>query len=80
MSQSPVATTDSDKLRRIPIHKRDYISVSKIDHKSSTPVTATTDPFTLFADAGACMLMPAVDQGPLCMLRHNSRRINGPTY
>lgn len=21
---------------------------------------------TLFSDAGACMLMPAVDQGPLC--------------
>lgn len=49
------------------IHKRDYISVSKIDHKSDKTITATTDPASLFADAGACILMPAVDQGPLCM-------------
>jgi hypothetical protein len=48
------------------IHERDYISVSKIDHKSNKFVNWTTDPATLFADAGACMLMPAVDQGPLC--------------
>lgn len=48
------------------IHERDYISVSKIDHHSNKTVTQTTDPATLFADAGACILMPAVDQGPLC--------------
>ncbi|OIW35693.1 aromatic compound dioxygenase [Coniochaeta ligniaria NRRL 30616] len=47
------------------IHERDYISVSKIDHHSNKTVTKTTDPATLFADAGACILMPAVDQGPL---------------
>lgn len=51
---------------RPAIHKRDYISVSKIDHHSDKAITATTDPASLFADAGACILMPAVDQGPLC--------------
>lgn len=39
------------------IHERDYISVSKIDHHSNKTVTKTTDPATLFADAGACILM-----------------------
>ncbi|KAB5581141.1 Intradiol ring-cleavage dioxygenase-like protein [Coniochaeta sp. 2T2.1] len=47
------------------IHQRDYISVSKIDHHSNKTVTKTTDPASLFSDAGACILMPAVDQGPL---------------
>jgi hypothetical protein len=46
--------------------KRDYISVSRVDHKSTKTVTKDTDPASLFSDAGACMLMPAVDQGPLC--------------
>ncbi|KAK4164366.1 Intradiol ring-cleavage dioxygenase [Cladorrhinum sp. PSN259] len=44
---------------------RDYISVSKIDHKSNKPVSKGMDLATLFADAGACMLMPVVDEGPL---------------
>ncbi|KAK0629518.1 Intradiol ring-cleavage dioxygenase [Bombardia bombarda] len=44
---------------------RDYISVSKINHKSNKVVTTGMDLATLFSDAGACMLMPAVDQGPL---------------
>lgn len=49
------------------VHKRDYISVSRINHQSNKTVTWTTDPATLFADAGACMLMPVADLGPLCM-------------
>ncbi|KAK3936348.1 aromatic compound dioxygenase [Diplogelasinospora grovesii] len=52
--------TGAPKLR-----PRDYISVSKIDHKSSKAVSKTMDLSTLFSDAGACILMPAVDQGPL---------------
>ncbi|KAK3933874.1 Intradiol ring-cleavage dioxygenase [Diplogelasinospora grovesii] len=52
--------TEAPKLR-----PRDYISVSKIDHKSSKAVSKTMDLSTLFSDAGACILMPAVDQGPL---------------
>ncbi|KAK4151150.1 Intradiol ring-cleavage dioxygenase [Chaetomidium leptoderma] len=51
---------DKPKLR-----PRDYISVSRIDHKSSKAVTKGMELSTLFSDAGACMLMPAVDQGPL---------------
>ena len=51
------------------VHKRDYISVSRINHLSNKTVSWTTDPATLFADAGACILMPAVDQGPLCKSR-----------
>ncbi|KAK3358805.1 Intradiol ring-cleavage dioxygenase [Lasiosphaeria hispida] len=47
------------------LHPRDYISVSKIDHKSSKPVSNTMDLSTLFSDAGACILMPGVDEGPL---------------
>jgi hypothetical protein len=39
------------------VHERDYISVSKIDHHSNKTVSWTTDPATLFADAGACILM-----------------------
>jgi protocatechuate 3,4-dioxygenase beta subunit len=44
---------------------RDYISVSKINHKSSKAVSWNMDLGSLFSDAGACMLMPSVDQGPL---------------
>ncbi|KAK4216883.1 Intradiol ring-cleavage dioxygenase [Rhypophila decipiens] len=44
---------------------RDYISVSKINHKSNKAVSWNMDLKTLFSDYGACMLMPAVDQGPL---------------
>ncbi|EJT69775.1 hypothetical protein GGTG_12658 [Gaeumannomyces tritici R3-111a-1] len=47
------------------ISKRDYISVSKIDHKSNKPVSKGMSLASLFTDYGACMLMPAVDQGPL---------------
>ncbi|KAH9428000.1 hypothetical protein MCOR02_011492 [Pyricularia oryzae] len=47
------------------ISKRDYISVSRIDHKSNKPVSKGMDLSSLFTDYGACMLMPAVDQGPL---------------
>ncbi|KAL2129752.1 hypothetical protein VTI74DRAFT_7342 [Chaetomium olivicolor] len=47
------------------LHPRDYISVSRIDHKSSKSVSKGMDLSTLFSDSGACMLMPAVDQGPL---------------
>ena len=52
------------------IHERDYISVSKIDHQVDRDVTLDMEPGELFADAGACMLMPAVDQGPLCKSSH----------
>ncbi|ERS95385.1 hypothetical protein HMPREF1624_08263 [Sporothrix schenckii ATCC 58251] len=51
--------------RAAALDKRNYISVSKIDHKSNKTVTAATDPVSLFSDAGACILMPSVDQGPL---------------
>ncbi|GAB1315230.1 Intradiol ring-cleavage dioxygenases domain-containing protein [Madurella fahalii] len=47
------------------ISPRDYISVSRIDHKSNKTVSQGMDLSTLFSDSGACMLMPAVDQGPL---------------
>jgi len=47
------------------LRPRDYISVSRIDHKSNKTVSKAMDLSTLFSDAGACMLMPAVDQGPL---------------
>jgi hypothetical protein len=58
--------TNRNFCRRTPLHKRDYLSFSKIDHKSSKTVSFNMDPSTLFADAGACMLMSEVDQGPLC--------------
>lgn len=48
------------------IHQRDYLSVSQIDHQDDRAVTLDMEPAELFADAGACILMPAVDQGPLC--------------
>lgn len=51
---------------RSVLRPRDYISVSKIDHKSNKTVTKGMDLSTLFSDSGACMLMPSVDQGPLC--------------
>ena len=51
---------------RPKIAPRDYISVSRIDHKSTKAVSKGMDLSTLFSDSGACMLMPAVDQGPLC--------------
>ncbi|CAK7235785.1 hypothetical protein SBRCBS47491_009413 [Sporothrix bragantina] len=51
--------------RKRSLDKRNYISVSKIDHKSNKTVTKATDPVSLFSDAGACILMPSVDQGPL---------------
>ncbi|KAK3296683.1 Intradiol ring-cleavage dioxygenase [Chaetomium fimeti] len=44
---------------------RDYEEVNRIDHKSNKTVSEGMDLSTLFSDAGACMLMPAVDQGPL---------------
>lgn len=44
---------------------RDYISVSRINHKSNKAVSWNMDLKTLFSDYGACMLMPSVDQGPL---------------
>ncbi|KAK4222676.1 Intradiol ring-cleavage dioxygenase [Podospora fimiseda] len=47
------------------ISARDYISVSRIDHKSNKPVSKGMDLSTLFSDFGACMLMPGVDEGPL---------------
>jgi len=56
------------------IHKRNYITVSKIDHHSNKTVSKTTDPVSLFSDAGACMLMPAVDQGPLYVLGEQIRQ------
>lgn len=57
---------NATRMTRLPIHKRDYISVSKIDHRTNKTVSFGMDPSTLFANSGACMLMPAVDQGPLC--------------
>lgn len=47
------------------LHKRDYISVSRIDHRKNITVTLQMPPASLFSNYGACMLMPAVDQGPL---------------
>ena len=49
-----------------PIHKRSYITVSQINHKSNKTVTKNTDPATLFTNSGSCIMMPIVDQGPLC--------------
>ncbi|SPO01457.1 related to protocatechuate 3,4-dioxygenase beta subunit [Cephalotrichum gorgonifer] len=60
---------DSSKL-----HTRDYISVSQIDHKVDKEVTLDMSPSELFADAGACILMPAVDQGPLYVLGEEVRK------
>ncbi|KAK3984621.1 Intradiol ring-cleavage dioxygenase [Cladorrhinum sp. PSN332] len=37
----------------------------EIDHKSNKAVSKGMDLSTLFSDAGACMLMPVVDEGPL---------------
>ena len=48
------------------MYKRSYITVSQIDHKSNKTVTKATDPSTLFSTTKACILMPIVDQGPLC--------------
>ncbi|KAL2170377.1 hypothetical protein VTG60DRAFT_4963 [Thermothelomyces hinnuleus] len=59
------------RARGIPVEEkpkispRDYLDVIKIDHKSNKTVTEGMDLSTLFEDYGACMLMPAVDQGPL---------------
>ncbi|KAL2145833.1 hypothetical protein VTI28DRAFT_6130 [Corynascus sepedonium] len=47
------------------VSPRDYLDVIKIDHKSNKTVTEGMELSTLFEDYGACMLMPAVDQGPL---------------
>lgn len=44
--------------------------MSQIDHEVDRDVTLDMEPAELFADAGACMLMPAVDQGPLCKCLH----------
>ncbi|CAK7230017.1 hypothetical protein SCUCBS95973_007431 [Sporothrix curviconia] len=59
------ASVAAAKKRKRSLDKRNYISVSKIDHKSNKTVTKATDPVSLFSDAGACILMPSVDQGPL---------------
>ena len=48
------------------LRARDYLSVSRIDHKSNKTVSKGMDLTTLFSDMGACMLMPYVDEGPLC--------------
>jgi hypothetical protein len=56
---------------RPKLRPRDYISVSRIDHKSNKTVSEGMDLSTLFSDAGACMLMPSVDQGPLCKSRRS---------
>jgi len=47
------------------LRPRDYLSVSRIDHKSNKAVSKGMDASTLFTDYGACMLMPVVDEGPL---------------
>ncbi|KAK4104427.1 Intradiol ring-cleavage dioxygenase-like protein [Parathielavia hyrcaniae] len=52
-------------LQKRELRPRDYISVSRIDHKSNKTVSKGMDLSTLFSDSGACMLMPSVDQGPL---------------
>lgn len=62
--EAMAAAVSSPKKRGV-FDKRNYISVSKIDHKSNKTVTKATDPVSLFSDAGACILMPSVDQGPL---------------
>lgn len=36
------------------------------DHESDMDVSVDTDPASLFADAGACVLSPEVTEGPLC--------------
>lgn len=56
------------------LRPRDYISVSRIDHKSSKPVSKGMDLKTLFSDAGACILMPVVDEGPLYVKGEEVRR------
>ncbi|KAL2152736.1 hypothetical protein VTH82DRAFT_5921 [Thermothelomyces myriococcoides] len=59
------------RARGIPVEEepkvspRDYLDVIRIDHQSNKTVTEGMDLSTLFDDYGACMLMPAVDQGPL---------------
>lgn len=70
-------------MQRPKLRPRDYISVSRIDHKSSKAVSKGMDLSTLFSDAGACMLMPAVDQGPLCKSPRQKygvggRKLTGP--
>lgn len=57
---------NSRPLHRPKVSPRDYLDVIKIDHKSNKTVTEGMELSTLFEDYGACMLMPAVDQGPLC--------------
>lgn len=51
---------------RRSLRPRDYLSVSRIDHKTNKAVSKNMDASTLFKDAGACILMPYVDEGPLC--------------
>lgn len=53
-------------LDRRSLRPRDYLSVSRIDHKTNKAVSKNMDASTLFKDAGACILMPYVDEGPLC--------------
>lgn len=43
-----------------------YRTALQTNHKSDKKVTKDTDPATLFSDAGACILMPGVTEGPLC--------------
>jgi len=56
----------SEPVKARKLSPRDYLSVSRIDHKTNKAVSKGMDVSTLFSDAGACMLMPVVDEGPLC--------------
>jgi hypothetical protein len=64
----------ADKLRS-KLGPRDYLSVSRIDHKSNKPVSKDMDLSTLFSDYGSCMLTPVVDLGPLCKWLGYGRRM-----
>ncbi|KAL2269212.1 hypothetical protein VTJ83DRAFT_4058 [Remersonia thermophila] len=52
-------------VEKAKISPRDYLSVSRIDHKSNKTVTKGMDLSTLFSDSGTCVLTPTVDLGPL---------------
>jgi len=54
-----------EPVQKRALRPRDYLSVSRIDHKTNKAVSKNMDASTLFKDAGACILMPYVDEGPL---------------
>jgi hypothetical protein len=65
--ESVANETDLDSPELVARQARDYRTALQTNHKSDKTVTKGMDPATLFADAGACILMPGVTEGPLCM-------------